>query len=88
MCGESFEIEINSMTIGDRVRVVKVPPDLPEGELHTRSLFDRCLGLSFPIAGIEGDLLELHVGEVLGKLPCMDVIWIESEYVELVSNSQ
>lgn len=88
MCGESFEIEINSMTIGDRVRVVKVPPDLPEGELHTRSLFESCLGRSFRIVEIKAELLELHVGEVLGKQPYMHSIWIEPEYVEILGDSQ
>ena len=75
------------MKIGDTVRVVTIPPDLPEGEIHTRSLFERCLGQSFPIIGIEADLLELHVGEVLGKPPHMDSIWIEPEYVEILADS-
>jgi hypothetical protein len=72
------------MKIGDRVRVLTVPPDLQEGELNTQSLFKLCVGHTFPIVGLQGDLLELEVGEVLGKEPCMDSIWIEPEHVEIV----
>jgi hypothetical protein len=31
--------------------------------------------------------LELEVGEVLGKPACMDSIWIEPEFVEIVETT-
>jgi hypothetical protein len=49
------------MKIGDKVRIVTIPPDLPEGEIHTRSLFEMCIGKIFPIVGFQGHLLELEV---------------------------
>jgi len=73
------------MKIGDRVRVLTVPPDLREGELSTQSLFKLCVGRTFSIVGFQGNLLELEVGEVLSKEPCMDSIWIEPEHVEIVA---
>jgi len=69
------------MRIGDQVRVMSIPGDLPEGDLKTRTRFEKCVGHSFPIAGFHG--LELHVGGVLGKEPFTDSIWLEPEYVEL-----
>ena len=74
----------NVMKIGDKVRVLTVPPSLPDGELNTRSVFELCVGHTFPIIGFRGDLLELEVGTVLGKEPYMDSIWIEPEHVEIV----
>jgi len=76
------------MRIGDRVRILTVPPGLPEGEINTRSLFERCVGRVFPITGFQGGLLELEVGHVLGREPCMDSIWIEPEHVELVTSGE
>jgi hypothetical protein len=72
------------MKIGDKVRVLTVPPHLPEGELNTKSLFRLCVGHTFPVVGLQGNLLELEVGEVSGKEACMDSIWIEPEHVEIV----
>jgi len=75
------------MKIGDNVRVVKVPPVLPDGDLggvKTRTLFGLCVGRVFPIVGFYGDLLELEVGELVGEPPCMQSIFIEAEFVELV----
>jgi len=72
------------LKIGDKVRVVSVPLDLPEGDIKTRSLFNHCLGRTFPIVGFQESLLELLVGEVRGREPFMDTIWIEPEHVELI----
>jgi hypothetical protein len=79
------------MKIGDKIRIIKLPEGLVDDkELQTRSLFSRCLGEVFPIVGIVpiGEtgcmLLELEVGEVLGKAAVMDSIWIESDFVELL----
>jgi len=70
--------------IGDKVRVITVPPDLPEGDLASESLFKLCVGHTFPVVGLRWNLLELEVGEIQGKEPYMDSIWIEPENVEIV----
>ncbi len=76
--------------IGDKVRVIKVPPVLPpDDELNTRSLFEACVGQVFPIVGINGaGWLELGVVEVLGKDSYMASIWIEPEFVEIVGTAK
>jgi len=51
--------------------------------MNTGSLFELCVGRVFPIVGFQGDLVELEVGEVLGKDPCMVSIWIEPEHIEV-----
>jgi hypothetical protein len=75
------------MKVGDKVRIVTIPPDLPQGEIGTRSLFEMCIGRIFPIVGFQGHLLELEVGEIKGELPAMESIWIEPEHVELVTTA-
>ena len=76
------------LKIGDKVRVIQVPPVLPEDELHTRSLLELCLGRVFPVVGFnDAGWLELEVGEALDKNPCMDSIWIEPEFVETVKTT-
>jgi len=73
------------LKVGDRVRVTQIPPILPEDD--TRSLFGLCLGRVFPIVGFKWNLLELEVGEVLGKPAYADSIWIEPEFVEIVETN-
>ena len=84
------------MKIGNKVRIVKIPDGLVDDEeFQTKSLFELCLGRTFPISGIDPVvetggllvLLELHVGRVLGKLAVAHSIWIESECVEFVRKS-
>ncbi len=70
------------MQIGDKVEVVTTPADLPDGDLQTRHLFEKCVGRVFPIVGFQGDLLELEVGEVVGEHRYMHSIWIEPEHVK------
>ena len=73
------------LKLGDRVRVIQAPPvSLVDDRLNTRALFELCVGRVFSVVGFNGDLLELGVGEVLGKSPSMDSIWIEREFVEMV----
>lgn len=73
------------MKIGDRVRIVGSPPELPDDDLGTGTLFQRCLGGIFRIAGFnEYGMIELQVGEVLGQPSYMQTIWIEPEYVEII----
>jgi hypothetical protein len=75
------------MKIGDKVRILTIPADLPEGEIRTNSLFEMCKGRVFPIVGFQGNLIELEVGKVLGREPFMESIWIEPEHVELVTDT-
>ena len=75
------------MKQGDLVRVVGVPPGLRDaGDLPSKRIFDRCLGRIFPIVGVQGHLLELEVGHVLGEPAYMHSIWIEPDFVEFVDN--
>lgn len=69
------------MQIGDKVEVVTIPPDLPEDNLETRTLFESCVGRIFPIVGFRGELLELEVGEVFGERPYIHSTWIEPAHV-------
>ncbi|MGB5215395.1 MAG: hypothetical protein WBN88_17325 [Anderseniella sp.] len=75
--------------IGDRVRLVAIPDDLPPddepGALDTNSLFQRCLGRVFPVAGFNAlGYVELEVGEVNGQPPSMESIWVEPRYLVVV----
>jgi hypothetical protein len=76
--------------IGDKVRLIGIPPDAHDGkELQTRTLFEKCLGEIFTVAGLETveglpyQLVKLDVGGVLGKAPCLETIWVEPEYLQL-----
>lgn len=75
------------MKVGDRVRILTIPADLPEGEMRTRSLFEMCIGRIFPIVGFQGSLIELEVDKVPGREPFMDSIWIEPEHIEIVADT-
>jgi hypothetical protein len=62
------------MKIGDRVRITGVPPNLKDDEdLQTLSLFQKCVGKTFVVAGIEEPeglqqkLVRLDVGHVVGE---------------------
>jgi hypothetical protein len=42
------------MKIGDRVRIIGIPPNLPDDEkFKTPEVFQRCLGRTFAIADIQ-----------------------------------
>jgi hypothetical protein len=42
------------MKIGDKVKLIGIPPDAhDDNELQTRTLFERCLGKTFAVAGLE-----------------------------------
>lgn len=78
------------MKIGDKVRIVGIPPGVrDEDDLKTRSLFESCLGKVFQVEGLdkveglEHPLVRLDVGHVVGKKPWEHTIWVEPEFVEL-----
>ena len=68
------------MKIGDPVKIIAVPKSLPSG-MGTQALFEACVGRIFPIEGFDNNLLELHVGEVIGEEAYMHSIWIEASCV-------
>lgn len=64
------------MKIGDKVKLIGIPPDIHDDKtLMTRTLFEKCLGETFTVAGLESveglrdQLVQLNVGHVLGKAP-------------------
>jgi hypothetical protein len=76
--------------IGDRVRLIAIPPDVRDDkELQTRTLFEKCLGETFAIAGLETveglpyQLVQLDVGHILGKASYLETIWVEPEYLQV-----
>ena len=69
------------MKIGDKVKLIRIPPNLKDDEkLGTRSLFEKCLGKAFLIVGLDSVeglsdyLVQLDVGHVLGKSEYMESI--------------
>ena len=78
------------MKAGDKVKLVGIPPDVRDDEeLLTRTLFEKCLGLSFIVSEMESveglpyPLARLDVGHVLGKEPSTHTISVEPEYLEV-----
>lgn len=69
------------MKIGDKVKVRRIPADLPKDNQALQTLFRGCLGKTFTVAGIDGDLIELHVGEAFGEAAEKHQIWLEPDYL-------
>lgn len=79
-----------ALKIGDNVRLIGIPPDTRDDEeLRTHTLFEKCRGKTFAIAGldtIEGlpyQLVRLNVGHILGQPPELQTIWVEPQYLQL-----
>jgi hypothetical protein len=79
-----------SMNVGDTVSIKGIPTDVKDDEhLKTRTLFEKCVGREFVIAGIEqpegfpSRFVRLDVGHVVGEEPFRHTIWVEEEYVQL-----
>ena len=73
------------MKVGDRVRLVGVPPDLPRGDadLPTIETFQKCVGHTFVIADFnEIGWAEINIGSVTGRM--LETIWVEPEFLQLV----
>ena len=80
----------SDLTIGDRVRVLRVPPaveqQMPE---ETRQIFRRCVGHILRIDGFDDyGGLELNVREDGSQADDYreHTIWIEPEFVEYVED--
>jgi hypothetical protein len=79
------------LKIGDKVRLIGIPPDIHDDdeELRTRSLFEKCLGKTLTVAGLETveglpyELVRLDVGHILGESPGLQRIWVEPHFLQL-----
>jgi hypothetical protein len=72
--------------IGDTIRVTGFSKFIVDSKkFKTRTILEKCVGLLFPVMGFQKDWIELHLGEILGKHTWNDTIWIEPEFVELVT---
>ena len=75
------------MKVGDIVRLIGIPPNLPKGDdaLPTPAVFQECLGHRFVIQGFnEIGWAEIAVESVTGKVG--ESIWVELEFLEMVSS--
>ena len=84
------------MKSGDNVRLAGIPADVNDdaGEgLQTRTLFEKCPGKVFRVEeverpeGLDIALAGLPVGHVPGAKPYMYTIWVEAEYLEIVTRN-
>ena len=57
--------------------------------MQTRTLFEKCLGQSFSIDGLEAveglpyPLIKLDVGHIIGKPPYMETLWVEPQHLQI-----
>lgn len=75
------------MRTGDMVRIMRVPEDVRDSaEFRTRSILEKCVGRAFPVMGFNAEgMIQIDVGEVVGKPAHMESIWIETDCLETVS---
>jgi len=78
------------MKAGDTAKLIAIPPDAhDDGQLQTRTLFEKCLGQSFVISAVESfdgvpfPLARIDVGHVVGKQAWEHTVWVERQYLEL-----
>jgi hypothetical protein len=74
------------MNIGDQVRLIGIPPNLPVGDadLSAKAVFEKCLGNVFTVVGFNPiGLAELPIEAVTGSGG--ETIWVEAEFLEVVS---
>jgi hypothetical protein len=79
------------MKAGDVVKLIGIPKNLGDAnDLPTRTVFEKCLGQLFVIAGVDSveglptPLARLDVGDVMGQEPRMHTIWAEPEHLQLI----
>jgi hypothetical protein len=77
--------------VGDRVRVLLLPPDLERTlSIERQELFRRCIGKPLRVESVDAfGALELHVLDDATQSPdCFHhVLFVEPKYVDLVSNT-
>jgi hypothetical protein len=76
--------------VGDMVRLTGIPPNLrDDDDFKTRTLFEKCLGHTFPIISLETveglpfQLVKLNVGHIVGEPDYMQTVWVEPEYLQV-----
>ncbi len=88
--------------IGDRVRLMRVPSDveaMPDemNEMHTREVFQQCVGRVFRVRDIgtnspreDTGHVELWVrdGNDCDDVVAADTIWVEPEYLDIVTEEE
>jgi hypothetical protein len=75
---------------GDTVRLIGIPANLRDDEeLATRALFEKCVGQTFVVDGLEQveglpyPLARIDVGDVVGEERWKHTIWVEPEYLQV-----
>lgn len=69
------------LKIGDLVRIIKIPGDLPFEDI---ALLTLALGRPFPITDLDYGLVTLEIGEVVNDPPYTEIVSLQPEYVEIV----
>lgn len=74
----------SGMRVGDPIRILRVPASVQDSDrLKTRSILERCVGRVFPIMSFnEHGMIQIDIGEFVGKPSYMETIWIERDCVE------
>lgn len=79
-----------AIRVGDSVRVVEIPPDVPNyesspdaEEMEAKLVFQRSLGRTFPIEAFDDERVELLVGSVMKRSAYEHTIFLEPRFVEL-----
>jgi hypothetical protein len=74
------------MKVGSKVRVIGIPDGIEDySDFPSKSTFTKCVGREFVIAGFnEVGMAELDISSVNGSVG--ETIWIEPEFLELISN--
>jgi len=73
------------MRVGDKVRLIDVPPGLEDfPDLPTKSTFRRCLGSEFTVTGInEIGWAELPIESITGKKG--EKIYVSPRFLHVIS---
>jgi hypothetical protein len=75
--------------LGDKVKLIGIPPIQDDDKLQTCKLFEKCLGKTFTVnrlqsaEGISYQLVQRDVGHVVGKASYIETIWVEPEFWKL-----
>jgi hypothetical protein len=78
------------VSVGDRVRILVIPPDIARMPQETQAVFARCLGRVLTVRDIDQwRHLELWVkdGRDRKRIAGADISWIEPEYVAAVERA-
>lgn len=82
---------IERIKIGDRVRLVRIPPVLSDVPEETHRVFELCVGGEFTVESLNSyGLTELDVSEKVDKVVggFLNSIWVELEYLEKISQHE